>query len=302
MTKNGWFLMLPKALLHTLQQEGRMQEASWLLEYALDLDSERKYGVRYYREKWGIGGSKTERLLRVFDDALANMEASHLFEAEKKTRQNSSAKKQAGQNRDESGTKSGQTNTDGIDSKEGQSGQNRDESGTKSGRIRKEEKENKRDINISIEIPNDIDFTAYSEWLNFRAEINKPLKSQTQANKQFDQLRKFQLEGHSNKTIIDLAISSGWQGFYPPKPEATKQTPSNSQDFKAQLTQAKFISDQIKNVLGETWRHVVRGEIACPDGYGYTSYRTNTGGKEYIFFKTAETTKEAIDVTISYSA
>ena len=58
--------MLPKQLLHELQQTGQNELIGYFAEYALDLDTGRKYSRAYYRQKWGVGGSKIERLIKMF--------------------------------------------------------------------------------------------------------------------------------------------------------------------------------------------------------------------------------------------
>lgn len=66
----------------------------------------------------------------------------------------------------------------------------------------------------TIEVPQNINKEAWSDWEQYRKEIKKKI-SQTTAKKQFAFLQKYNFE--EQRQIIDSSIQNSWQGLFEPK-------------------------------------------------------------------------------------
>lgn len=69
----------------------------------------------------------------------------------------------------------------------------------------------------SVEIPNWLSRSTWHSWLQYRAEINKPIKSQMSVNQAIKLLAKCCDRGYSPEDIINTSIANGWQGLFEPK-------------------------------------------------------------------------------------
>jgi len=65
-------------------------------------------------------------------------------------------------------------------------------------------------------LPEWIDPVLWGEWVQHRHEKKKPL-TPMQAEKQWKKLDQYRADGHDPNEIIETAIASGWQGFFPPR-------------------------------------------------------------------------------------
>jgi hypothetical protein len=70
---------------------------------------------------------------------------------------------------------------------------------------------------IRIEYPEWLNRPLWSEFLNHRKSVGKPIKSPKAENLNLNRLRALIDQGFSQEEIINLAIEKGWQSLYPPK-------------------------------------------------------------------------------------
>ena len=67
----------------------------------------------------------------------------------------------------------------------------------------------------SIELPDSVDRDAWEEWVKYRAEIGKPIKSVATASKLIKMLDEQFKIGIKTQSIVDQSIASGWLGLFP---------------------------------------------------------------------------------------
>ncbi|HGJ5883894.1 MAG TPA: replication protein, partial [Arsenophonus sp.] len=69
----------------------------------------------------------------------------------------------------------------------------------------------------------------WDSWVQYRKEINKPIKSQQTVIQAIKLLGKCRDNGHQPEEIINASIANGWQGLFEPnQPGRTQQTKSHS--------------------------------------------------------------------------
>lgn len=77
----------------------------------------------------------------------------------------------------------------------------------------------------SVELPVWLPKPTWDSWVQYRKEINKPIKSQQTVIQAIKLLGKCRDNGHQPEKIINASIANGWQGLFEPqqtaKPRAT---------------------------------------------------------------------------------
>ena len=67
----------------------------------------------------------------------------------------------------------------------------------------------------SVELPDSVDRDAWEEWVKYRVEIGKPIKSAATASKLIKMLDEQFKIGIKTQSIVDQSIASGWLGLFP---------------------------------------------------------------------------------------
>lgn len=81
----------------------------------------------------------------------------------------------------------------------------------------------------SVELPAWLPKPIWDSWVQYRKEINKPIKSQMTVTQAIKLLAKCRDNGHQPETIINASIANGWQGLFEPnQPGRTQQAKSHS--------------------------------------------------------------------------
>lgn len=75
----------------------------------------------------------------------------------------------------------------------------------------------------SVELPSWLDPIAWSEWVQYRSEIKKPINTMLTVTKAFNLLKECLDEGHNPTEVINTSIASSYQGLFKPKYPARKQ-------------------------------------------------------------------------------
>lgn len=69
----------------------------------------------------------------------------------------------------------------------------------------------------SVELPSWLSRSTWHSWLQYRKEINKPIKSKMTVNQTIKLLTKCRDRGYSPEYVINNSIVNGWQGLFEPK-------------------------------------------------------------------------------------
>ncbi|MGX8940760.1 replication protein [Symbiopectobacterium sp. Eva_TO] len=81
----------------------------------------------------------------------------------------------------------------------------------------------------SVELPTWLPKSTRDSWVQYRKEINKPIKSQQTVIQAIKLLGKCRDNGHQPEEIINASIANGWQGLFEPnQPGRTQQTKPHS--------------------------------------------------------------------------
>jgi len=75
---------------------------------------------------------------------------------------------------------------------------------------------------LSIDIPEWLDSNAWSEWVQYRSQSRKPIKTAITVTKAFNLLKECFDEGHNPAEVINTSIANGYQGLFKPKYPARK--------------------------------------------------------------------------------
>lgn len=82
---------------------------------------------------------------------------------------------------------------------------------------------------LEIPIPEWLDSNAWREWVQYRAQAKKPIKTVMTITKAFNLLKECFDEGHNPAEVINTSIANGYQGLFKPKYPARKSpTPENT--------------------------------------------------------------------------
>ncbi|HGJ5854641.1 hypothetical protein [Arsenophonus nasoniae] len=92
----------------------------------------------------------------------------------------------------------------------------------------------------SVELPNWLSRSTWHSWLQYRKEINKPIKSPMTVTQAIKLLSKCRDDGYSPEDIINTSIANGWQGLFEPK---DIQSQKSRYRFKEIAKMDVFITD-----------------------------------------------------------
>lgn len=70
---------------------------------------------------------------------------------------------------------------------------------------------------LSILVPEWLNPTAWEEWVAYRKQSGKPIKTELTVTKAFKMLRECLDEGHNPVDVINTSIANGYQGLFKPK-------------------------------------------------------------------------------------
>ncbi|HDL6510098.1 TPA: helix-turn-helix domain-containing protein [Yersinia enterocolitica] len=70
---------------------------------------------------------------------------------------------------------------------------------------------------LSIPIPDWLNVTAWMEWVQYRKQSNKPIKTPLSVTKAFNLLKDCLDDGHDPTEVINISIANGYQGLFKPR-------------------------------------------------------------------------------------
>jgi len=70
---------------------------------------------------------------------------------------------------------------------------------------------------LDIPIPDWLNATAWKEWVQYRGQSKKPIKTAMTVTKAFNLLKECFDEGHDPVEVINTSIANGYQGLFKPK-------------------------------------------------------------------------------------
>lgn len=79
---------------------------------------------------------------------------------------------------------------------------------------------------LSIPVPEWLNLQAWHEWVQYRNQSKKPIKTALTVSKAFSLLKECLDEGHDPAEVINISIANGYQGLFKPKFPSRKQQPS----------------------------------------------------------------------------
>ncbi|MGF2255052.1 replication protein [Yersinia ruckeri] len=78
---------------------------------------------------------------------------------------------------------------------------------------------------LAVEIPEWLNKQSWSEWVGYRSQSKKPIKSMLTVTKAFNLLKECFDEGYDPSSVIDASIANSYQGLFKPKYPISKPTP-----------------------------------------------------------------------------
>lgn len=73
---------------------------------------------------------------------------------------------------------------------------------------------------LSVELPDWLSAELWSEWVGFRKELKKPIKTQRGVTASIKSLDEYRAQGHSPESVINHCIANEYQGLYAPQKAA----------------------------------------------------------------------------------
>ncbi|HGH4644759.1 TPA: replication protein [Enterobacter roggenkampii] len=70
---------------------------------------------------------------------------------------------------------------------------------------------------LDIEVPDWLNQTAWQEWVAYRKQSGKPIKTELTVTKAFKLLKECLEDGHNPVDVINTSIANGYQGLFKPK-------------------------------------------------------------------------------------
>ncbi|EAS2000255.1 hypothetical protein AX334_22355 [Salmonella enterica] len=70
---------------------------------------------------------------------------------------------------------------------------------------------------LSVPIPEWLNATSWEEWVTYRRQAGKPIKTEMTVTKAFNLLKECMDEGHDPVAVINASIANGYQGLFKPK-------------------------------------------------------------------------------------
>ncbi len=81
-----------------------------------------------------------------------------------------------------------------------------------------EGKENARKFDpLNVELPEWLDAELWAEWVEFRKQLRKPIKTKKGITETLNNLAEFRANGHLPEIVIRQSIANEWQGLFEPK-------------------------------------------------------------------------------------
>ncbi|EOL8955996.1 replication protein [Cronobacter dublinensis] len=81
---------------------------------------------------------------------------------------------------------------------------------------------------LDVDLPDWLDPAVWHEWVQYRAESKKPIKSMLTVTKVIKLLSQFRDAGNNPADVINQSIANGWQGLFQVKVTGRAVTPVNS--------------------------------------------------------------------------
>ncbi|OIV46772.1 hypothetical protein BK025_09165 [Sodalis sp. TME1] len=80
---------------------------------------------------------------------------------------------------------------------------------------------------LTVELPDWLPAPLWAEWVGFRQQLGKPIKTKQGIAESLKNLAKFRKQGHLPETVIRQSIANEWQGLFEPKsaPRQAGMTP-----------------------------------------------------------------------------
>lgn len=78
---------------------------------------------------------------------------------------------------------------------------------------------------LSIPVPEWLDASSWSEWVAYRQQSGKAIKTELTVTKAFSLLKQCLDEGHDPVAVINASIANGYQGLFKPKFGLSSRTP-----------------------------------------------------------------------------
>lgn len=90
----------------------------------------------------------------------------------------------------------------------------------------------------TVEIPEWLNSESWAEWVSYRQQSGKPIKTQITVTKALNFLKECFDDGHDPADVINTSIANGWQGLFKPKypPRAKQSLDFNNTDWIDGLT------------------------------------------------------------------
>lgn len=82
---------------------------------------------------------------------------------------------------------------------------------------------------LSIPVPEWLDQQAWHEWVQYRNDLKKPIRTEITVTKAFGVLKDCLNLGHDPVDVINASIANGYQGLFKPKYPLRKQLPAETQ-------------------------------------------------------------------------
>ena len=79
---------------------------------------------------------------------------------------------------------------------------------------------------LSIPVPEWLNRQAWQEWIQYRQEAKKPVRTELTVTKIFNLLKECLDEGHDPAEVINASIANGYQGLFKPKFPVRKPQPT----------------------------------------------------------------------------
>lgn len=70
---------------------------------------------------------------------------------------------------------------------------------------------------LSVELPDWLDAALWAEWVEFRKQLKKPIKTSRGVTESINRLDGFRRDGFSPAEVIRQSIANEWQGLFPPR-------------------------------------------------------------------------------------
>lgn len=70
---------------------------------------------------------------------------------------------------------------------------------------------------LNVELPEWLDADLWAEWVEFRKQLKKPIKTKKGITETLNNLAEFRANGHLPEIVIRQSIANEWQGLFEPK-------------------------------------------------------------------------------------